>query len=323
MAAAAYRAWSGLQALEGARPAPAQMDLLVLDIDGVLLDCAESYPYTISVAAQRFVAELGWRMDGLLLPAGETRLWKRAGGFNSDWDLTQAALYFFMSRGRDSVAAARAATPGQGEFLAEVARRGGGLQAVRAILGQPPPDWDPERITRLCCSVYAGDRCQSMFGFAAEGVAGPGLCERERPLVAAGRLLAWPGALGIYTGRNGGETEFALQRLGVAGRLRPELVITSDLGFSKPDPRGLAAVAKAAGNPAAALFVGDNVDDIETVRRYRLQPAWAGTAFGFAGVLGGTLGDLAAEVFTAGEADLIAPGAASLIEALLRARGAA
>jgi HAD superfamily hydrolase (TIGR01548 family) len=312
--------WPGLAVRAGV-PAPERIDLLVLDIDGVLLDCSRSYPYTISEAAQRYVAALGWRMDGLLLPPGETTLWKRAGGFNSDWALTQAALYFFMSKGRKAVSAARAAEPSQAAFLERVARAGGGLDAVRAIAGPAPPGWDPARIERLCCAVYAGDRCQAMFGFPAEGVSGPGLCEREVPLLAAERLLAFPGALGIYTGRNDGETAFALQRLGLAGRVPAARIITADSPYRKPDPGGLAAIARAAGEPRCAIFAGDNVDDLETVRRYRRLPA-AGrpaTAYLFAGVLGGALGEHAEEVFTAGGADLVAPGVADLVEALLRA----
>ena len=321
-----YRAWRGLLVRIGGQDNLARTDLLVLDIDGVLLDCSLSYPRAISAAAQRFAADLGWRMDGTLLTPEETRGWKRAGGFNDDWALTRAALHFFMSKGARGVAAARSAPPSQADFLGEVARLGGGPDAVRALLGQPPPAWDPERIARLCCSYYAGDRCREMFGFpAVEGAEGPGLCELERPLVAAARLLRWPGTVGIYTGRDDGETAFALQRLGLAGRLPPGRVVTSGSGMSKPDPAGLAALAQAAGDPAHGLYAGDNVDDQETVRRYRARRGKARptTGFAFAGVLGGTLGDLAEAAFRSGGADIIAPGAADLVEVLLAIRGVA
>ncbi len=320
-----YRGWRGLMVRGGGDVILARTDLLVLDIDGVLLDCSSSYPRAISAAAQRFVADLGWRMDGTLLAAAETGQWKRAGGFNDDWALTCSALHFFMSKAAGAVAAARAAPPSQGDFLAEVARLGGGPGAVQALLGEPPPAWDPERITRLCCSYYAGDRCGAMFGFpAVAGAEGPGLCELERPLVAAARLLRWPGALGLYTGRDDGETAFALERLGLAGRLPPGRVVTSGSGMRKPDPAGLAALARAAGEPAQGLHVGDNVDDLETVRGYAAQPhgTRSATAFAFAGVLGGTLGDLAEEAFRSGGAEVIAPGAAQLVEVLLAIRRA-
>jgi HAD superfamily phosphatase len=316
-----YHQRRGLQVRDGARPALERVDLLVLDIDGVLLDCSRSYPATISEAAQRYVAALGWRMDGMLLPPEETARWKRAGGFNSDWVLTQAALYLFMSTGERAVTAARAAAP-QEPFLERVARAGGGLPAVQALLGPAPAGWDPDRITRLCCAVYGGDRCEAMFGFPAEGVDGPGLCEREVPLVSAARLLRFPGALGLYTGRNRGETAFALERLGVAGRIPAARIVDSDSGFAKPDPGGLAAIARAAGDPASALFVGDNIDDLETVRRHRELPPGP-TEYGFAGVLGGTLGDMSLDVYTTGRADYIAPRVDALLDTLLRARGVA
>lgn len=312
--AATYRAWADILRLDRATPDPAGVDLLVFDIDGVLLDCTSSYPNTISAAVQAYVRDLGWRAEQVLLPASETHLWKQAGGFNSDWALAQAALYLHLGKGVPDTEAARRTPPLQDEFLREVARRGGGLAAVRALLPEPP-GWDPGRVTRLCCALYAGERCQAMFGFPASGT---GFCETERPLLAPDRLLAWPGPVGIYTGREDGETAFALERLGLAGRLPAARVVTSSSGFRKPDPGGLRAIARHAG-ARRALYVGDNIDDLKTVEQYRAA-GWGEPEFGFAGILGGALGGAAEEVFRAGGADLIAPATGVLLAALLGAR---
>ncbi len=58
-------------------------DAVVLDIDGVLVDVADSY--------RRAIVESVDRHYGTTISRGEVQLFKDAGGFNNDWELTYAA----------------------------------------------------------------------------------------------------------------------------------------------------------------------------------------------------------------------------------------
>jgi phosphoglycolate phosphatase-like HAD superfamily hydrolase len=294
-----------------ARPGPASRppapDLLAFDVDGVLIDVHGSYPEVISRAVQRFLTrDLGWPGDRTFVTAAETALWKRVGGFNSDWQLACAcALHGIWRRGQ-------ADPPPLEAFLAEVRRRGGGLPAVLALCGRPAV-WDPERITRICCEIYGGDDwCPAMFGFEPEEPQGPGLCNAERPVVRRDLLLPWRGRLGVYTGRNDGETAFALERCGVADLFPPPARGTCDRGWRKPDPAGLRWLAANLG-ARTGLFAGDNVDDCDTVLNLRRE---GGPQFLFAGVLGGSPGEAAGALFAERGADLIAADVNALLAVL-------
>ncbi len=80
-AATAMALGGGLAAL----PAPARRRLLVLDIDGVLIDAAESF----AEAVRRAIAEL---RPGLPWTDAHFTAFKRVGGFNNDFRLTAGAL---------------------------------------------------------------------------------------------------------------------------------------------------------------------------------------------------------------------------------------
>lgn len=285
-------------------PAP---DLLTFDVDGVLIDVHGSYPEVISRAVQRFCTrDLGWPAGGILVTADETALWKRVGGFNSDWQLACACTLFAIWRHERPEE--RTLEP----LLAELGRRGGGLTALTAICGRPA-GWDPERITRICCEIYGGaDWCRAMFGFDPEPGQGPGLCNTERPIVEPERLRPWRGRLGVYTGRNDGETAFAVERCGLRELLPPAARATCDRGWRKPDPAGLRWLWEGLGG-RLGLFAGDNVDDCDTVLNLRRA---GGPAFLFAGVLGGSPGAAARGLFAERRADLIAGDVNALLAAL-------
>lgn len=295
----------------GRSPVP---DLFVFDIDGVLIDTAESYPATVEAAALWFCRErLGRAVQASPVRAADLAAWKAAGGFNDDWQLAAGVCLYLTWHHR------RGEWPPDpvrhGAFCGALRDRGGGLAAARALCsgadaaGGP---WDPDAIARVCMERYGGDEaCEAMFGHRPAGPVGTGLWRRERGLVGAADLEPWRGRLGIYTGRNAAEAEFGLRAAGLHGLFPREVRQTTDSGHRKPDPGGLVALA-AAWAPRLLLFTGDTPDDAEAVLRYRrvagpLPPAL------FAGVLGGAAGDAAEGVFRTAGADIIAADTASLL----------
>lgn len=76
-----------------------EVDAVVFDCDGVLIDVRESYDLTVRETAQRIVGALTEIIlpDGLL--DGDTLFaFRRTGGFNNDWDLTYAIVMHVLSR---------------------------------------------------------------------------------------------------------------------------------------------------------------------------------------------------------------------------------
>jgi len=72
-----------------------QVDAVVLDIDGVLVDVADSY--------RRAIIESVERVCDKTIDRDAIQLFKDAGGFNNDWELTDAAALYVLARreGRD------------------------------------------------------------------------------------------------------------------------------------------------------------------------------------------------------------------------------
>jgi len=301
---------------------PPRPDLLVLDIDGVLIDTRHSYPAAVAAAVSWFChVRLSRPVADAQVGPAVLAGWKAAGGFNDDWHLAQGVCLYLTwhhLRGIWPPPPTRTAA-----FCADMASRGGGLAAARALCpgadtrGSP---WDPAAIARVCMERYGGDEaCAAMFGIHPAAPVGPGLWRLERPLVGASDLQPWRGRLGLYTGRNAGETAFGLRAAGLEGLFPADRRQTTDSGHRKPDPGGLAALAAAA-RPRQILFVGDTPDDAETVLRYRalratapdLPPAL------FAGVLGGAPGAAAEGLFRAREADFIVADTTTLLRYLNR-----
>jgi HAD superfamily hydrolase (TIGR01548 family) len=222
---------------------PFALDVVVLDVDGVLVDVRESFREAVRetvVAVQRAMGvDEPWR------PSHEDILtFKRAGGFNDDIDLG-IALTAIGAAGRaaDTVRIAE-----------QVEQAGGGLPALRAVAPELPRVAGRE-VLRIFDDLYWG-----------------GLVDRERTLVPrdfVARLRdAGARAVALVTGRTPRELDAAVQRLGWS---RDELchALTGDV-VRKPDPACLDVIAQHC-NPRSIVYVGDVRDDWELVRRWRAE----------------------------------------------------
>jgi len=242
---------------------------VVFDVDGVLVDTSDSYRRVVRETVERV-------HDADVDPAAVERF-KRAGGFNDDWELTEAlAAYVLAVRagyGRDVAAHTDA-----------VADAGGGLDGSRAVLSaalsgdehdRVERAVDPERLRQVFQRLYLGrERYRELEGdpAAVEGTAGiapdeGGYVDDERVLVSEATLAAvcerFP--VGVFTGRPADEAAIALERVGL--ELPDESVVTmDDPAPGKPDPAGLVALADRLGVDGV-VYVGDTVDDARAARR--------------------------------------------------------
>ena len=233
-------------------------DAVVLDIDGVLVDVADSY--------RRAIVESIDRAYGRTIEREAVQLFKDAGGFNNDWDLTDAAALYVLAAREGLDASLR-------EFTAAVADRGGGLDGAEAVVGARLPDdaharvrddWDPEYLRELFQSLYLGAELYRELEGGDPPIEAPGYIHDEPVLVAPETIETLTSLfdVGVVTGRPAAEADIALSRVG--------LEIPDDRRFTmddweegKPHPRALVALAERFSADAVA-FAGDTLDDVRT-----------------------------------------------------------
>ncbi|MEA1996753.1 MAG: HAD family hydrolase [Gemmatimonadota bacterium] len=271
-------------------PALEAVDAVLLDIDGVLVDVRDSFRHVISRAVQFYLNHiLEIPGDETFITGEETGLFKMAGDFNNDWDITEGAVAFGLMKlvsleNPDSatVSTLRNMPPGLGEFTGEIKNRGGGIKATLKMIrrGFRSPEsyhsfaslYRPELAKQLFMEIFAGKKlCRPFFKFEPRYYTETGLIERERIILDTTLVqeLAYGGVnFGVLTGRIPEETEHLFRKTGLDNIINPDFVITDDgLLPGKPDPAGLNALAERMGFKAA-IYVGDVPDDWNAVRAY-------------------------------------------------------
>jgi HAD superfamily hydrolase (TIGR01548 family) len=231
---------------------------IVLDIDGVLVDVADSY--------RRAITETIERLYGESFPDAAIQALKDAGGFNNDWELTDAGALFVLGRARDLDMSIEA-------FADAVAKGGGGLAAARAVVesacadpGQIEREWAPEQIRRVFQSLYLGGDLYRKLEGDEPAIGAAGYIHDEPVLADPETIedLTERFAVGVFTGRPAAEADIALDRVGLD--VSREHRITMDDSFpGKPDPAGLVALTERLGVDSVA-FAGDTLDDVRTAR---------------------------------------------------------
>lgn len=234
------------------------VDAVVLDIDGVLVDVADSY--------RRAIVDSVDRVYGDTIAVADVQQFKDAGGFNNDWELTYAAaLYVLGSRsGLDLSLSA---------FTDAVADAGGGLDGAEAVVGDRLDDdaladvyeaWDRERLRTVFQTLYLGsERFREIEGgepaFEARGY----IADEPRivtPETVETLTEQYP--VGVVTGRPAAEADIALDRVGLD--LPDDRRFTmDDWEAGKPDPHALVTLAERF-DARALVFVGDTLDDVRT-----------------------------------------------------------
>lgn len=305
------------------------LDAVLLDVDGVILDVSQSFRIVIAQTTQYYATQVMFLTDsGPLLLPGETELFKLAGGFNSDWDLTNATTALVIAKqaqtGATDTAAVRSQSPGWEEYTGEIKRRGGGLVAAeKVILEMLTPQqrrdfaatWNPKLVTQLFQEMYAGEqKCRSLYGFTPEHIHEEGYYHREQVMMDAALL---PSRLhrGVVTGRTRAETQLALQVAGLSETIPEAAWVTEDDGVRKPDGRTMLLMRERL-EFRYAVYIGDTMDDLRTVQNYR-ELKGAGKAKIISCIaLSGPSGATHRRLFLEAGAEIVAPDANSILQYL-------
>jgi HAD superfamily hydrolase (TIGR01548 family) len=294
---------------------------VLLDVDGVIVNVAETFRVVICETAQFYCEQiLGFERDGRLIYPPEVELFKRAGGFNNDWDLTLAVVLLAIAKSlrheTKNPKHLRELSPTLEQYTDDIARRGGGLGVAETymleFLDSPTLrrelslQWNQRDIVQIFQEIYAGTKyCQRLYGFAPEHVQGEGYVDKERVILNP-RLIPPSVKLGVLTGRTLEETRLVLQRANLTDIIPESHWVTHDDGIQKPDGRALALLAERL-HFRNAIYVGDTLDDWRTVRNYReLRGAGRSKVIGCL-VLSGPAGAQNHSLFLEQGAEIIAP----------------
>jgi HAD superfamily hydrolase (TIGR01548 family) len=260
------------------------VDAVVLDVDGVLVDVADSY--------RRAIVESVESVYGETIPKPAIQSFKDASGFNNDWELTYAAALYVLA-GREGYDADLDA------FTDAIAERGGGGPAAEAVIrdaldadawSRVEGAWDRDRLRAVFQQLYLGsDRYREIEGGEPD-LGCRGFVEDEPVIVEQETIAAlterYP--VGVLTGRPAAEADIALSRAG--------LDVPADLRFTmddweagKPHPRALVTLAERA-DAGAVAFVGDTLDDVRTARNADDEDA-SRTYYGVGVLTGGLTGE--------------------------------
>ncbi len=308
------------------------LDCILFDVDGVLLDVSLSFRAAIVDTVQFYIKEqLGLSDTGALIEAEETELFKFAGGFNDDWDLTNAAVAFLIGKwaqsGAKDTKALREFGPDWREFTASLRRKGGGLQQAEGfVLEMLRPTqrrefaraWNQKLVTRLFQEFYGGDEaCRDLYGFDPEYLHGEGYYKRERVIIQP-ELVPTALKTGLITGRGRSEAKLGLAHARLTNKFPENGWVVPDSGFKKPDGRTL-LLAREKLDFKLGLFIGDIMDDLRTVFNYRDLKGAGKARIYSAIVLSGPSGDKHKREFLEAGADIVAPDVNVLLEYLASA----
>lgn len=237
-----------------------QVDAVVLDIDGVVVDVADSY--------RRAIVESVEHEYGDTIERDDIQAFKDAGGFNNDWELTYAAALYVLAR-REGYEA------DVSTFADRIAERGGGLDAAESVVEadlspaaveRVRDAWDTNRLRTVFQQLYLGAELYAELEGDEAEIDSDGFINDEPTLLRRETVddLTERFPVGILTGRPAAEADIALERVGLD--VVPERRFTmDDWTEGKPHPRALVALAERMDADRIA-FVGDTLDDIRTAR---------------------------------------------------------
>lgn len=284
-------------------------EAVILDVDGVLVDVADSY--------RRAIVESIDIVYGETIDRGTVQSFKDAGGFNDDWELTDAAALYLLAR--------REGLPMDVEaFIDRIATTGGGLDAAETVVADTlDPDereraftvWNRKKLRDVFQQLYLGrDLYRDLEGDDPD-LDAAGFIHDESVLCDS-ETLDWLTAnfdVGILTGRPAAEADIALSRVGLDVPNEHRFTMDSP-GPGKPDPEALVTLADRF-DVSTTAFVGDTLDDVRTVVNAR-ETDPEREYLGVGVLTGGLTGQTGCEKFERAGADAVLDSVNDLPELL-------
>lgn len=286
-----------------------QSDAVVLDVDGVLVDVADSY--------RRAVVDTVARVHGETISRSTLQAFKDAGGFNNDWELTDALALYVLARSEGFDRCVE-------EFTDRIEASGGGFSGARSVVDDEMDAAARERIH----SALDRDQLREVFQQLYLGSEKYREIEGEEPtLQEAGYIhdetvLADRSTLdalqsrfevGVLTGRPAAEADIALDRVGLDVPADHRFTM-DDWDAGKPAPDALVTLAERF-EAGTVAFAGDSLDDVRTAVNAGEHDSGR-TYYGIGVLTGGLTGESGREKFERAGADAVIESVNDLPELL-------
>ena len=260
------------------------IDTLIFDVDGVLVDVRESYKNTVCLTVQFYFEEiLQFKGSQKLILPEEVDYFKMAGGFNNDWELTSAVILFYLMKTAEynlkNIDKLRNKKPNLKEYCTKILPSGGGLvKAVELAKNNKHIKetifryWDNNLITKIFQEIYAGkEYCFDIYGFNPSSIKSEGLIKKEKIIINKKKIGFLKNfSIGILTCRNISETKIFLERLNWNDMISEKNLVTADDGLGKPHPQGLKKLSINL-KTQLGLYTGDILDDLVTVKNFNQE----------------------------------------------------
>jgi len=285
-----------------------EVDAVVLDIDGVVVDVADSY--------RRAIIESVERACGKTIDRDAVQSFKDAGGFNNDWELTDAAALYVIAR-REGL------RMDVETFTDRIAEGGGGLDAAKDVVADLPrvaqarvrDQWDTERLRETFQALYLGEERYRELEGGEPSFAAPGYIHDEPTLIGPETIadLTDRFDVGVLTGRPAAEAEIALNRVGLDVPDEHRFTM-DDWTEGKPHPQALVTLAERFDAERIA-FAGDTLDDVRTARNADDEDETR-VYYGVGVLTGGLTGESGRKTFAKNGADAVVDDVNELVELL-------
>lgn len=247
------------------------VNLVVFDLDGVLIDTSRSFPMAVYHGIVHYLKNIVNLTGDLNIAEHYPSYFKKIEGFNNDWILGEVLFsYTYLSLKMFNF-------PDIKVFTEEISSSGPGLNGFnlwlkssipQSVIGELKRAYKREVLWRLFQEFYAGvNYCKRIYGFEPEYVNKTGTCEMEFSLVNIDLLRMMSTPFGIFTGRNREEFKLAMEKIGYSEWNEDHVEIHDNLLPDKPHPSKLKALCERAG-ASKLLFVGDTYDDFLTVQNF-------------------------------------------------------
>ena len=261
-----------------------QIDTLVFDVDGVLVDVRKSFRKAISQTVQFYFKEvLHFTGTPNIITPEEIDYFKMAGGFNNDWDLASAVVLFYLMKAKTdnlkNTDELGNLEPNIKVFTTKILPKGGGLAKVIELIEKDRvakeiifSRWDKDLITKIFQEIYAGkEYCINVYGFHPSLIETEGLIKQEKNIIdKEKREILQYFSVGILTGRNKGEAKIALERLGWGDIILDGQIITAGDGLEKPHTQGLKRLSVNL-KTKLGIYIGDTRDDLMVVKNFNKE----------------------------------------------------
>jgi len=233
-----------------------KFDAVIFDIDNVLIDTRASYTDCIRKTVETYLMTLlGFRPSrSPLLSRREVEQFKTLGGFNDDWDTCYGLLLYFLNLKIKKRAVFELSKQKNIQRLAQkISKKPLGVVGAERNWGKRK-EIRIEKIAEIFQRFYLNE-----------------FVWNEKLLIPKSFLKTLKRSefkIGIATGRNLEEAQFALRRFQIDSLI--DAMITIDetpKRFKKPDPWGLLKTAEKLGKNLRYLYVGDLPDDILAAER--------------------------------------------------------